>query len=350
VLINGHVLDENREKMSKSKGNVVVPAEVMGEYPIDAIRYWAASSSVGDDFPFKTNELRMGEKLIRKLWNASRLVDQLTPGERPEEPDALADIDRWFLAKLDDAVANLTERFERHEYAKARDDLRSFFWHTFCDDYLEIAKQRVRDGGDRSAAYTLAVAHETFLKLFAPLVPHVTEEVWTSMYAGGDGEAAGPDSLHRADWPEPRGYSADLAAGETAMDVISALRRYKTDAGLPLNADLETVEVFGDAAGFADAIASAMHVRDLRVRDETPEIETTIADVDLDYSRVGPAFGERVGDIEAGIASGAFEIDGDRLRVADVELDPDMFELGEERTFSGEGELIETDRAAIVVR
>jgi valyl-tRNA synthetase len=349
VLINGHVLDENREKMSKSKGNVVVPAEVMGEYPIDAIRYWAASSSVGDDFPFKTNELRMGEKLIRKLWNASRLVDQLTPAERPAEPDELADIDRWLLAKLDDYVEELTERFEHHEYAKARDQLRSFFWHTFCDDYLEIAKQRVRAGGDRSAEYTLAVAHETFLELFAPLVPHVTEEVWQSMYADG-GDDATPDSLHLADWPEPRGYEADLDAGETAMAVISALRRYKTDSGLPLNADLDVVEVFGNAAGFEEAIASAMHVGDLRVHDDSPDIETTIADVDLDYSIVGPEYGERVGEIEGAIASGNFEVRDGHLHAAGLELDPEMFEIEEERTFSGEGELIETEAAAIVVR
>ncbi|MFB6228741.1 MAG: valine--tRNA ligase [Halobacteriales archaeon] len=351
VLINGHVLDENREKMSKSKGNVVVPAEVMAEYPIDAIRYWAASSSVGDDFPFKHNELRMGEKLIRKLWNASRLVDQLTPTDRAGEPDELADIDRWLLANLDDHVESLTGRFENHEYAKARDDLRSFFWHTFCDDYLEIAKQRVRDGEDASAAYTLAVAHETFLELFAPLVPHVTEEIWQSMYAetGADGEET-PDSLHLVDWPEPQGYTADLDAGETAMSVISALRRYKTDAGLPLNADLGEVEVYGNAAGFGNAIASAMHVENLTIHEETPEIETSVADVDLDYSIVGPAHGERVGDIEGAIASDDFEVRDGHLHVAGVELAPEAFELEEKRTFSGEGELIEIEDAAIVVR
>jgi valyl-tRNA synthetase len=354
VLINGHVLDENREKMSKSRGNVVVPAEVMGEYPIDAIRYWAASSSVGDDFPFKENELRMGEKLIRKLWNASRLVDQLTPESRPSEPDELADIDRWLLAQLDDHIERLTERFEHHEYAKARDELRSFFWHTFCDDYLEIAKQRVRGSEDASAAYTLAVAHETFLELFAPLVPHVTEEVWRSMYAEGhEGDDTGggtPGSLHLVDWPEPRGYTADLEAGETAMAVVSALRRHKTDTGLPLNADLKAVDVFGDAAGFEKAIASAMHVEDLTIHEETPEIETAVADVDLDYSVVGPEYGEQVGDIDAGIANGEFEVRDGYLHVAGVELAPEAFELEEKRTFSGEGELIETEAAAIVIR
>ncbi len=342
VLINGHVLDENREKMSKSKGNIVPPEEVMAEYPIDAIRYWAASASVGDDFPFKTNELRQGEKLIQKLWNASKLVDQLASPE-PDELDELADIDRWMLASLDDVVERLTERFEAHEYAKARDELRGFFWHTFCDDYLEIAKQRARDTDDPSAAYTLATAHETFLTLFAPLMPHVTEEIWQGMYGG-------EQSLHRTDWPEPMGYDAELEAGETAMNVISALRRYKTDSGMALNADLDTVEVYGNVAGFGDAIASAMHVEDLEIRDDDPEIQSAVVDVDLDYSVVGPEFGDKVGDIEAGIDAGDFEVVDGRLYVAGVELDPAMFELREERVYSGDGDLIETEHTAIVVR
>ncbi|MEF8773358.1 MAG: valine--tRNA ligase [Halobacteriales archaeon] len=343
VLINGFVLDENREKMSKSKGNVILPETVMEEYPIDAVRYWAASSSVGDDFPFRNNEMTQGEKLLQKIWNASKLVDDLTPDERPAEPADLEPIDRWLLAKLDDAAERLTDHFADHEYAKARDLLRSFFWHTFCDNYLEIAKQRARGGGDASAAYTLATAHETFMRLFAPLLPHVTEEVWTTMYGKGN------ESIHRTDWPDPRGYEADLDAGETAMAVISALRRYKTDAGLPLNADLDRVEVFGDVASFEEAIAGTMHVDDLTVRETTPQIETAVADVDLEYSLVGPEFGERVGDIEAAIGRGDFEVVEDRLRVAGVELDPEMFEIERERRYEGDGEMIETDEAVVVV-
>ena len=346
VMINGHVLDENREKMSKSKGNVILPEEVMAEYPVDAIRYWAASSTVGDDFPFQDNELRQGERLIQKLWNASKLVDQLAPEATPDEldePEELAAIDRWLLAKLDDVVASLTEKFDDHEYAKARDELRGFFWHTFCDDYLEIAKQRVGDGEDRSGAYALVVAHETFLRLFAPLMPHVTEEVWQARYAREN------ESLHHQNWPEPRGYEADLDAGEAAMETISALRRYKTDEGLALNADLDSVAVYGDLGDFADAVAKAMHVADLAVHEESPEIETRIADVDLDYSLVGPEFGNKVGEIDAAIEDGEFEIDGETLQVAGVELDPEMFEIEEERAYSGEGELIEAEEVAVVV-
>jgi valyl-tRNA synthetase len=337
VLINGHVLDENREKMSSSKGNVIDPNDVVGEYPVDAIRYWAASSAVGDDFPYLEKDIVAGEKLLRKLWNASKLVDQLTPAE-VEEPDELDPIDEWLLAELDAVVAETTEQFREHEYAKARDDLRTFFWNTFCDDYLEIAKNRDTD----STAYALRTAHRTFCRLFAPLLPHVTEELWRSMH--GDG------SVHTTDWPEPRGYEADLDAGETAMEVVSALRKYKTDHQLALNADLDAVEVYGDLGGMADAVAEVMHVGELATFDEDPETTTEITSVDLDYSTVGPQYGEKVGDIDAAIESGDFDIEDGTLRVAGEELGADLFAIERERTYSGEGEMIETESAIVVVR
>jgi len=361
VMINGMVLDENREAMSKSKGNVIPPSEVTENFPVDAARYWAAGTSIGDDFPYKEGDLEAGERLLQKIWNASRLIDQLTPAadavSEVDEAD-LAAVDRWILAELDDAVATLTEQFEAYEFSKARNELRSFFWNTFCDDYLEIAKQRL-SGDDSGAAasteYALVTAHRTFLKVFAPFLPHVTEELWQRLYTDGAVEGDGEngealDSIHTTDWPEPRGYEADLEAGETAMEVISALRRYKTDSGLALNADLGRVQVYGHVEGFEDAIAEAMHVADLDVLDEAPKVTTEVTGVDLDYSLVGPEYGSEVGDIDAAIEAGEFEeIDG-KLHVAGVELDAEMFEIEEARTYSGEGEMRETENAVVVIR
>ncbi|SDJ48928.1 valyl-tRNA synthetase [Halovenus aranensis] len=351
VIIHGMVLDENREAMSKSKGNFIAPSEVIDEYPIDATRYWTASASIGDDFPYRENALEAGERLLQKLWNASRLVDQLTEDvdrsildeERPESE--LADIDRWFLARLDETIESLTERFDNYEFAKARDDLRTFFWSTFCDDYLEIAKQRLSGGGDESTEYTLLRAHNTFLKLWAPLLPHVTEELYQRLY---DPE----ESLHRQAWPEPAGYDADLAAGETAMEVIGALRRYKTEEGLPLNERLEAVDIYGHVGGFSDAISDVMHVTRIETFDDEPEVTTEISDIDLDYSLVGPEFGSDVGAIDDAIESGEFEVSGDTLYLADgqFELDDEMFEIEKSRTYSGEGQMIETERAVVIVR
>ncbi|MFB6117282.1 valine--tRNA ligase [Halosegnis sp.] len=337
VLINGHVLDENREKMSKSKGNVVEPSAVMDEYPIDALRYWAASSSVGDDFPFKHNAMKQGEKLLQKLWNASKLVDSLAPAS-PTEPDEFAAIDEWLLARLDDLTQQVTDHFEAYEFAKARDELRAFFWHTFCDDYLEIAKQ----SDATSTPYALRVAHKRFLRLFAPFLPHITEEIHRRLYSD--------DSIHRTDWPTPAGYEADRAAGETALEVVGALRGYKTDNGLALNEPLEEVAVYGDIDGFEDAIAGAMHVERLERLEEAPVLSTEVTGVDLDYATVGPKYGEAVGDIEAAIAAGEFAVSDGRLHVANEVLEPEEFELEETRTYAGEGDFVETDNAVVIVR
>ena len=349
VMVNGMVLDENREAMSKSKGNVIPPSEVLENFPVDAARYWAAGTSIGDDFPYKEGDLEAGERLLQKLWNASRLVDQLTPAQRPAEPDELSAVDRWLLAELDATVDSITAKFEDYAFSKARNELRSFFWNTFCDDYLEIAKQRLSDGGDASTEFTLLTAHRTFLKLFAPFLPHITEELWERLAYTESEDAS--DSVHTTDWPVAGGYEADLEAGETAMEVVSALRRYKTENGLPLNADLDHVEVYGHVAGFEDAVAEAMHVEQLDTYEDAPDISTEISGIDLDYSVVGPEFGSDVGAIDAGIESGDYEIEDGTLVVADeFELGADLFEIEETRTYSGEGEMTETENAVVVVR
>ncbi|WP_327050583.1 valine--tRNA ligase [Halomicrococcus gelatinilyticus] len=336
VMLNGMVLDENREAMSKSKGNVVTPAEVLAEFPVDATRYWAAGTAIGDDFPFKENDLVTGEKLLQKMWNAAKLVDSLTDPD-PPEPAELDAIDEWLLAELDDAIAEVTGHMERYEFSKARDRLRTFFWHTFCDDYLEIAKQRDSD----STTFTLRAAQEQFLKLFAPFLPHITEELWDLLYDDA--------SVHEQSWPEPAGYEADRDAGETAMAVVGALRRYKADRGLPLNADLDRVAAYGPVDGFEDAIASAMHVREFDRLDEPPETETRVVGVDLDYSKVGPEYGSKVGDIDAALERGDFEIEDGTLHVAGERLDGELFEAHRERQYDGEGDLLQTDDAVLVV-
>jgi valyl-tRNA synthetase len=340
------VLDENREAMSKSKGNVIRPVEVLEEFPVDAARYWAAGTSIGDDFPYREGDLEAGERLLQKLWNASRLVDQLTPsdGAQAVAEGDLAAIDRWLLAELDETIESVTERFDNYQFSKARTELRSFFWSTFCDDYLEIAKQRLDDGSNASTEFALLRAHRTFLKLFAPFLPHITEELWTRIYDEDD-------SIHTSDWPATGGYDADLEAGETAMEAISALRRYKTENGLALNAELAGVEIYGHVGDFADPVAEVMHVESIEAHADEPDITTEISGVDLDYSLVGPEFGSDVGAIDDAIEAGEFEIDGKTLTVGgEFELGEGMFEIEETRSYSGEGEMIETESAVVIVR
>jgi valyl-tRNA synthetase len=341
TMINGMVLDENREAMSKSKGNVVRPEEVLDRFPVDAARYWAAGTSIGDDFPFKEQDLVTGEKLLRKLWNASKLVGHLVDETDPEEPDELAAIDEWLLAKQNAVIEEVTEKLENYEFSKARNQLRGFFWNTFCDDYLEIAKQRLGEADDPSTAYTLRTAHRRFLKLFAPLLPHITEEIWQSVYSA--------ESIHTSDWPTTTHHEADLEAGETTTAVIGALRRYKSEHQLPLNAELDRVEVYGSIDGFEGAIGEVMHVEDLIAFDEDPDVTTEIDEISLDYSQVGPKFGGKVGEFDAALESGEYELADGTLKLAGEELESDLFEVREERTYAGEGEMVEADDLVVVV-
>ncbi|MFQ3275394.1 MAG: valyl-tRNA synthetase [Candidatus Nanohaloarchaea archaeon] len=347
TMNHGHVLDENREKMSKSKGNVVAPSEVLEEFPVDAARYWAAGSKVGDDFPFKKKELKSGEKLMRKIWNASKLVENLAGGNRPNiEDEELDEIDRWILAEVDELIESTTEKMEKYEFSKARDEIRYSFWNTFCDDYLEIAKQRMDDETNLSTRYTLQVAFERYLKLFAPLLSHITEEIWTDMYRSEEG----PESIHTTQWPETLGIEADLEAGETAMEVVSALRNYKNQNGMALNEELKEVVVYGPVHGLEDAIKEVMHIEELATRSGEAETEDKIKEIKLDYSKAGPEFGDDIGEIEDALENNEWNIESGMLYAADHHIPAEMYEVHEEKTFTGEGEMIETENAQVVVK
>ena len=205
------------------------------------------------------------------------------------------------------------------------------------------------------------------MKLFAPLLAHVTEELWHDMYADAVPAAAGAadaadreaapladgagDSIHLTDWPEPLGIEADRDAGTAATAVVGALRKYKSENQLPLTATLDAVEVYADVRGFEDDITGVMHVDDLAVHpDGDAPVETVITGIDLDYATVGPKYGGQVGDIEAGLAQDGYEIDGDELQVAGVTLVGDEFAIEEERQYQGDGELLQADDVVVIVR
>jgi len=182
------------------------------------------------------------------------------------------------------------------------------------------------------------------------MLAHVTEELWQDMYTEDrPGEAF--DSVHLRDWPEPLGVEADHEAGVAAMSVVGALRRYKSERGLPLNAAVDRVEVYGegDLAAFAGDVRGVMNVRELTVLDDAPEIESAITGIDLDYAQVGPQFGETVGDIEAALAREEYELVNGELRVAGETLGADLFEVERERRYSGDGELLQPEDAVVIV-
>ena len=239
IMISGHGLDPKGKKMSKSNGNVIDPIVMMDKYSADALRWWASSAKLGDDLPFQEKDLSTGYKIANKLWNASKFAKmhlENVPKEKPE----LNIIDSWLLSRLNSLAKECTERFEVCEYGRAKNKTEVFFWNEFCDNYLEMIKYRLYDGDDPSAKWTLHRSLLTILRLFTPIIPHVTEEIYQNVFRGRED----PISINNSGWPEYDESFHDEESekcGELAKTLIAALRQWKQQNKMALNSELEYV-------------------------------------------------------------------------------------------------------------
>jgi valyl-tRNA synthetase len=278
AAISGFVVDPDRKKMSKSKGNVVTPMALLEEHGSDGVRYWAASGRAGTDTTFDPAQMKVGRRLSMKLLNAARFaLMQADPRGPITEP-----LDRGMLTALAALVTEATEQLHGYDYARVLERTESFFW-TFCDDHLELVKsRRYGDFGQEAAASAnsaMLVALSTLLRLFAPYLPFVTEEVWSWWR---------PGSVHRAVWPTaeevllPIGSSPD----ERAMDVREAtqsaladVRRIKSMLKKPVKAVIAKAvlpRAFEALEPARRDFLAATHIRNLQFAD--------VAESQLDFA------------------------------------------------------------------
>jgi valyl-tRNA synthetase len=342
VMINGHVLNEQSEKMSKSKGNYTPPSELIEEYSVDAIRYWCASATVGNDFPLDHEEINSGERLLRKIWNSSKLVNDLTgSGELDIEQSSINDFDKWMIDATSAKLDEIDSHMQNMEFSKARRKLRSFYWHVFCDDYLEVAKQRLNDSEDISTHHTLNRVHKALLVAWEPFIPHLSHEVLSNMYVD--------TPVHQSGWPDVHHYGVSAQKGENVLNAISALRDYKTSNGMSLNESLQRVEVIGDLTGMEEPVSEAMHVNTVVSVDPSDRISEKISGIDLDYESLGPKYGDQLQEIEEGIEKEGWNIDSGHLRVNGHMIKPENFDLEKKTVYEGDGDLIEHDNGLKLV-
>ena len=255
VAISGWVLDPDRKKMSKSKGNVVTPLPLLDRYTADGARYWSASARLGSDTAADEQVFKVGKRLVTKLFNAGKFVLAQTAEVHP----ITHELDRAFVFALRDLVARATASFERFNHAQALADTESFFWSAFTDTYLELAKLRARGEGEAdeagrgSAVASLRLALDVLLRLFAPFLPYISEEVWSWAFAPETGQP----TIHRAPWPGEADFR-DVAAPrvarsfERAAECWRAINKAKADGAVSMGREVASLAIVANAKTLAE--------------------------------------------------------------------------------------------------
>ena len=273
--ISGWILDPDRKKMSKSKGNVVTPIDLLEEYGSDAVRYWAAMGRPGTDTAFDTGQMKIGKRLAIKLLNASKF--SLSLNATLNNADVTQAVDHALLNKLAQVVETATTSFEKYDYTRALEVAETFFW-AFTDDYVELVKERTYgnqgEAAANSARAALGITTHTLLKLFAPFIPFVTEEVWSWWQEG---------SIHLQSWPKSSEIITNKSTGIDALNnvtwILSEVRKVKTENKQSMKAEVKTLEIWAKAdviEQVKDAqkdLIAAGNIKDLKLNVSDSEIK-----------------------------------------------------------------------------
>ena len=310
AMISGHGLDEHGKGMHASRGNVVLAIDMVKKHSSDAVRWWASETRLGEDLLFKEKDVVKGYRLCVKLWNAAKLVSQHVKG-KPEKT-TLREVDQWLLWRLDAVIKEATEHLDVYEYSRAKNLIELSFWHEFCDNYLEIVKYRLYGEKDDAVLYTLYYALLTYMKLFSPYVAHTTEELYQNIFAQWEKDK----SIHLSQWPEPFGVP-ETVKGHIIVDVTAALRRWKSDKGLPLNKELTAVTLYTKEDFDLQDIKGAMNIKDMKIVKETPEWEERISRVTPHFQVIGPLFGKDTNKVASLLKEHAEELE----KTGEIEVD-----------------------------
>ena len=322
IVINGMVAGVDGYKMSKSRGNVIGPEEVMEEYGADALRTWAANSVPGSDVPFDWKDIKYGYKFLRKFWNAFRFISMhilenelaINKVDTEKIKENLMPLDRWVLSKLNTLNQEVTNAYETYNFATAINSIEKFIWHDFCDEYIEAVKFRLYndDISEKSriaAKYTLKTVVETSLKLLAPVTPHFADEVYQYFESENivenvignknDGEDTNIASVNTSIWPEIQEDLIDKSSeenGQLAIELIGEVRRFKSSSKIPLNVPLAELNIYSNKKlksilnEYVDAIKGTLKIKELSLNEGKPDIHEKVVEITPAMDKIGPQF------------------------------------------------------------
>jgi len=261
IVISGHVLSDAKEKLSKSKGNAALePQQLLKNHPADAIRYWTASGSLGQDVAFSDAQIKIGQRLVTKLWNAFRFVlDHAQNIDPKKSPEQFGTINEWLLDNASKTFASYTHYLEHYEFGLALAQVERFFWHNFCDNYLELVKDQLFKPERYSAQeveatrWTLYQAGLRILQMYAPYIPYVTETLYQQLYQPRENVA----SLHQTKYNVVQtafDFPTSSRIAEVVIEIASTVRKLKTERQLSLKTELATLNLHTNNNALIDAI------------------------------------------------------------------------------------------------
>ncbi len=239
IMIGTYVLDSKGKGMHKSKGNAVWADELIKKYNVDSFRYWIGTASLGSDLPFNEQELVAGNKFLTKLWNASNFVFMhINDKKKLKKPEKLELIDKYILIKLTQMIKEVKKNYENHNIANAKRIAEDYFWHVFCDNYLEIIKNRIYNGSTEeknSARYVLYESLLAVIKMMAPITCFITEEIYQRHYK----EHEKDKSIHISKWPDLKFKEANAEKiGNLFIDLLVKIRKAKSEAGKSVGSEI----------------------------------------------------------------------------------------------------------------
>lgn len=239
MMISGYVYVDKGMAMSSSKEIGENPDKIIERDGADVLRYWATGAGVGEDFIYREKDVIRGQKMLIKLWNASRFVENHLKDYRPKETELEIE-DKWILSELYKVIEETRKGYEGYDPNKARRTVENFFKNLFCDFYLEMVKHRLYGGEDKAAKFTLYKCLLSVLKLYAPIIPFMTEEIYQELFQKNENDI----SIHVSKFPEAGKIDEEaLEAGRLARDAISLVRQYKTQKDLAMNAEIEKIVI-----------------------------------------------------------------------------------------------------------
>jgi valyl-tRNA synthetase len=284
VFLNGHILGPDGSRMSKSKGNVIMPEQGVNEYGADAIRQAVLSLTLGSDFPFKWEPVKYGKGFLQKVWSSVRFAEGfLNEPSYTLDGGQLEDVDKWILSRLRETMARASEAMEGFQFHIAVDLLQRFYWHDFCDHYIEAAKPRLYEPlnpeSQGAAKATLYTVIWNFMRLLAPLCPHITEEIFQNIFRQREGGI----TIHAASYPKAGDIPAvDGGDGGILVRVISDLRTRKVEKKMALSAEVPKARVQADVKTLEVCrrgewlIKSVLHIGEVEFAIGDPKTELVV--------------------------------------------------------------------------